>query len=91
MQPQDRDNELAILRLAWRVDALDKWRERIDTFCTETTATLDSLTRADEIADAVASRMEKTHTLHLTLVQRVAALVVGVSTFAAALKVLIGA
>lgn len=69
MDSPERDLELALLRLAWRVDALDKWRERIDAFCADTTMALDGLTKADEIAEAVANKMSEAGRIKFTKVQ----------------------
>lgn len=77
------------MRLAWRLDALDTWRKSIDRDLGTLAATLGELTKADEIADAVAKKMNDTHTLHLTFVQRAAVFLVGLSSLAAAVKVLV--
>lgn len=54
MPPGDHDTELAVLRLAWRLDSLDRWRERVDADLSEIGRKVDTVTRADEIAHAVA-------------------------------------
>ena len=64
------DSSLAILRLAWRLDALDEWRRTVEKRVGAIEHELGELVRAAEIMEAVAEKMEQTHTLHLTKVQR---------------------
>lgn len=65
-----RDDELAIVRLAWRIDALDKWRSElehdrerfraeIEGKLVELRTELDGLTKAQEIAKAVSAELRK--------------------------------
>lgn len=65
----DRDLELALLRLAWRIDALDAWRKELDVWCGLTSRTLEALTKADEIAEAVAAKMDSTRQIRFTKAQ----------------------
>lgn len=67
--PDDSDR-LAILRLAWRADAIDAWRKDVEARLTWNTRELERLVKADEIADAVASKMNEREGWHLTLVQK---------------------
>lgn len=57
------------MRLAWRLDALDQWRKDLDRWCATTDLTLDGLTKADEIATAVAEKMESTRQIRFTKAQ----------------------
>lgn len=91
--PPDRDLELALMRLAWRVDALDKWREEtvtpelalLDQRC-------DKLEGADEIAEAVAAAIREDPPTAQTMVaglatwQKWGALITGALLMADAVK-----
>lgn len=57
MPAHDDDDRLAILRLAWRVDSLDKWRDKVDKRLDAVEEAVDSLKKADEIAQAVADKL----------------------------------
>lgn len=76
------DSELAIMRLAWRLDALDQWRKDVDKWCGAMDTRVGDLTRADEIADAIAVRVHAGRTLGLTALQK--AIVIGAALIAAA-------
>lgn len=66
MHPANDDADLAILRLAWRLDAIDEWRKDIEARVSGNQRELDRLVKADEIADAVASKLNETHSERLT-------------------------
>lgn len=66
----DEIDERTILRLVWRVDDLDKWRETVDGRLGWLTRELERLVKADEIADAVASKMNEREGWHLSVIQR---------------------
>lgn len=85
----DSDVELAIMRLAWRLDALDKWREEISELVAGNRRELDRLVKADEIAEQVADRLRHERTLHLTIVQKALITVVTVVGLAGSIKALI--
>lgn len=53
----DDDVSLAILRIAWRLDALDKWREQVDGRMVEFERGLRRVVEADKIGAAVADAM----------------------------------
>ena len=64
------DLELAVLRHNWRLDALDTWRSVVvEPFMVETKQTLESLTTADKIAEAVAEKMSSTRDIRFTKAQ----------------------
>lgn len=75
--PDDQGSELALLRIAWRLDAFDQWRTRIDLRFEALERELQRLVKADEIAEAVAAKMKSERTLQLTFVQKTVALLVG--------------
>ena len=53
----DSDLELAVLRLAWRLESLDKWREEVDRQLGVLEDQVDGLTTQEEIAAAVSERL----------------------------------
>lgn len=57
MPVRDDDDRLAIVRLSWRVDSLDKWRDRVDKRLDAVEDGIDGLRKADEIAQAVADKL----------------------------------
>lgn len=61
------------MRLAWRVDALDDWREKVDVWRTETDDSLRAIVQTDRIAEAVSKRMSERHGVYLSRVQLVVA------------------
>jgi hypothetical protein len=85
----DSDVELAILRLAWRVDALDDWRSDVDRRVAGNERELARLVKADEIAEAVAEKMKHERVLGLTFVQKAAASLVGLVVLADGIKGLV--
>ena len=64
--PPDSDADLAILRLAWRLDALDQWRKEIEQRVAGNSRELERLVKADEIADAVAAKLGEAQSERLT-------------------------
>lgn len=92
----DRDAELALLRLAWRVDALDKWRDSIDNQLAVLREEIDGVTEAQKIAEGVAARLTSTSApvnvktgLSLTWYQRLGALIAGALILADAVRGLV--
>ena len=57
MPGREDDDRLAIVRLAWRVDSLDKWRDRVEKRLDGVEEAVDGLKKADEIAQAVADKL----------------------------------
>lgn len=86
MTPAERDLDLAVLRLAWRLDAIDEWRDKIDRRLGEHEAQLDHLMRADEIADAISERLKSERTMRLSWAQRVGAFLIGTAAVAANIR-----
>jgi hypothetical protein len=84
--PADDDNALAIMRLAWRVDALEEWRKHIGERVALNSRELERLVKADEIADEVSKRLNSQQSFRLTTVQKrvaiLAAAAAGLSTLA---------
>lgn len=89
MADESADLELAVLRLAWRLDALDEWRREVSEQVAGNRRELERLVKADEIADAVADKVNETRTLHLTFVQKAAAFIVGLVAVADGIRGLI--
>lgn len=89
----DSDEALAILRLAWRVDALDKWRERVDTRLDSCEEAQDKMIETQKIAAGVAKELERrgvgSSTLQLSLWQKLGGAVAGALVVADALRGLI--
>lgn len=54
-----RDLELAVLRLAWRLDALDRWREETVKQLAACEESIENLAEADRIAEAVAEAIRQ--------------------------------
>lgn len=74
------------MRHQFKLEALDEWRrETVDPELALLRRDLEELLKADEIADAVAEKMRHTRTVHLTLVQKTAAFVVGAAAVASAI------
>ncbi len=70
------------MRLVWRLDALDKWRDEVDRWRVRTDDVLGALTTADEIAKAVAEKMSSTRELHFTKVQQTIAIMAVIAAYA---------
>lgn len=64
------DLELAVMRLAWRLDSLDKWREVVDGRVRDLDEGMRRMVNAQEIAEAVAARLSARNRLELTLAQK---------------------
>lgn len=94
MPPQgDRDLELALLRLSWRLDALDRWRDDVTKRLDELDAQVEGLEEADRIAAAVAEAIRhdpppvgQALTSGLSVWQRWGAFCAGALLLAAAVK-----
>lgn len=71
------DEALAILRLAWRVDALDKWRETVDHRLAANEEGLRKVIQTDEIAEAVALRVRQDRGIALTVGQKIGGFLLG--------------
>lgn len=92
----ERDLELAILRLAWRLDALDKWREQVVKQVAACEESIEGLAEADRIAAAVAEAIRHDPppvstaiTAGLTWWQRLGAFCAGALILAAAIRGLV--
>lgn len=88
------DLELAVLRLAWRVDALDKWRERVESRLDACETAQEGLVESQKIAQGVAAELERRgvgpSTLSLTWWQKLGGAVAGALLVADALRGLVG-
>jgi hypothetical protein len=88
------DLELAALRLAWRVDALDKWRERVEHRLDSIEAATDAVIESQKIAAGVAAELARRgvgpSTLSLTWWQKLGGAVAGALLVADALRGLVG-
>lgn len=93
-QDPHRDVELAILRLSWRVDALDAWRKELDTKLLRIEAQVSEIVSSERIADEVALRLatarDARRRLELTFLQKFAVVVVSLVSLAGAAKEFIG-
>lgn len=54
------------MRLAWRADSIDTWRKEVDGRLDTLESRVGSLTRTDEIAEAVAQKLNESQTVKLT-------------------------
>lgn len=85
------------MRLAWRLDALDKWREETDRQLAVLREAIDGMTEAQKIAEGVAARLTSTTAppvqvktgLSLTWYQRAGALIAGALILADAVRGLV--
>lgn len=66
-----------------------EWRAEVRLQVQQNTKRLDSLVKADEVAEAVAQRMQKDTRFGLTLVQKAAAFVVAALVLADSIKGLV--
>lgn len=64
------EREREFLRIGWRLDALDTWRKDVDARLGVAEKQLLELVKADEIAEAVADKMNASTALHLSQSQR---------------------
>lgn len=73
--------ELAHSRVVWRVDALDKWREkRVEPELVLLRKELQGLVKADEVAHEVALLLDTRRTVRLGFVGWTVALAAGIAT-----------
>lgn len=90
--PQD-DVELALLRLAWRVDSLDKWRERVESRLDACEMQQEQLVESQRIAEGVAAELERrgatSRELRLTWWQKVGGFAAGALLVADAVRGLV--
>lgn len=64
---------LRVAKLEWRADAIDRWRDRLDHELSEVNARVERLAKADEIADAVAEKVDGNRKLQLSWWQKAGA------------------
>lgn len=77
MEPQGHEREL--LRLGWRLDALDEWRRHVvDPELGSLRREVNDMAKADEIAAQVAAQITKRRRRMFTTPERVVGLVVGI-------------
>ena len=79
------EHDLELARLQWRVDALDKWRERVDAWRGATDDVLGELTRTEEIAEAVAEKMSEAGRIRFTKAQLAVAILGLIAAYSAPL------
>lgn len=81
-------NEISAFRYQLQAlhDADKETRSRLD----EIEGQVRDLLKSDEIADAVAAKVNATNTLKLTFLQQLVGIGIGLTTIAAGLKVLVG-
>ena len=84
-----RDYEVRLAKSEWRLEALDRWRDRVEARMVELENRTAALARADEIATAVAQKVNGTRSLQLSWLQKAGALVAGALFLAAQVKGLI--
>jgi hypothetical protein len=85
---RDRIHEITSTIAAFKleIDASIRWRDEADRWRKEINQLIGELMKADEIADAVAERLNKRRGLELTMLQKLAAAIVGLSALAASIK-----
>jgi hypothetical protein len=89
-------DERRLDRIEWRLDALDKWREaHVDPVLAQHERELDDVTRAQEIARAVADELAKERdggklATELPLWQKIGAAIAGAVVLADSLRGLVG-
>jgi hypothetical protein len=82
----DSDLELAVLRLSWRLDAIDTWRrETVDPQLVTLNEGLRRMVTAQEIAKAVAHELGERKRLELTWGQKLLALAFAAASLYASL------
>lgn len=92
-----RDLELAVLRLAWRLDAIDRWREETVKQLAACEESIENLAESDRIAEAVAEAIRQEPptpqriAAGLTTWQRLGAFAAGALVLADAVRGLVGA
>lgn len=84
------DVSLSILRLAWRLDSLDKWRDRVDKRLDDLDAKVDGVVNAQTIAEAVTDELEKRKTFEWSTLSKLGATVAGLVVVAESVKGLLG-
>lgn len=85
----ERDLDLAVLRVAWRLDALDEWRKQVEHRLGTLEDSVDVLTETDKIARAVAARVNDDRRLVLTGMQKLGATLMSLVILADAIRGLI--
>ena len=65
------------------LDDMKRWRQEIDAWRNEVNRKIGEMVKADEIADAVAAKLEERRGLELTVMQKLGAAIVGLSVLAA--------
>ena len=72
------DLERLVQRCDWRLDALDEWRRKVvEPALSELADGIDGLSSAQQIADAVATKMKDRTRVELTGVQRFGGFLIG--------------
>jgi hypothetical protein len=74
--------------LKMRADDVDQWRTKADHRIERNSDRIDELEKGDEIADAVAAKIRARGRLELSVVQKIAGIVVFATSVAVAVKVL---
>lgn len=67
MTESDRET---ILRIGWRLDALDRWRDQLEPRVSGLERQVSELKKADEIAEEVAKKVNAQQHVHLSDQQR---------------------
>lgn len=80
------DLERTLLRLGWRLDALDEWRTNTDRRLALLTENVEKLSRADEIAAEVARRVRADRLLVFSVGQKVVAGLIAAAAIATAVQ-----
>lgn len=80
------DLESEVRGVTFLVENAERWRIRVERHLRSIDKSLEGILKADEIADAVAAKIDTQHTIRLTRVQRLAALLVAVVAFAGGIK-----
>lgn len=88
---RERVHELVELvgAIRWQTDDLREWRREVRETLDQHSRQLLELVKSEEIADAIADRMRRQHTLQLTLLQKLIAGVVAGVAFADGIRGLV--
>ena len=80
------DLDVRLARCEWRLEALDRWRDRVEQRMTVVEDRTGALARADEIAKIVAERVDGNRKLQLSSFQKIGGLIAGALFAAAQIK-----
>lgn len=88
---RDRAHDLAnsLVAAQYQIATLNEWRRDIDAWKRDVEEQIDKIVKAEEIAEAVADRIRSDRSFQFTIVQKLAASLVGAVMVAGAVKALV--